>query len=45
MFWYSVKNSSKTAVNVYYETSNKTMATTYEDADLEIDLLPRRTGI
>lgn len=40
MFWYSVKNSSKTTVNVYYETSNKTMATTYEDADLEMIFFP-----
>ncbi|MCI5528419.1 MAG: hypothetical protein PUI40_10605 [Oscillospiraceae bacterium] len=40
MFWYSVKNSSKTTVNVYYETSNQTMATTYEDADLEMIFFP-----
>ena len=40
MFWYSVKNSSKTTVNVYYETSNQTMATTYEDAELEMIFFP-----
>lgn len=36
MFWYSVRNSSSSTVNVYYETSNQTMSTTYEDADLEM---------
>ncbi len=36
IFWYTVKNSSKTTVNVYFERSNKTMSTTYEDADLEM---------
>ena len=33
--WYSVKNVAKTTVNVYFdETVSKTLATTYEDADL-----------
>ena len=36
MFWYSVKNTATTTVNVYFETSNKTLSTTYEDADLEM---------
>ena len=35
-FWYSVKNSSKTTVNIYFHTDNKTLSTTYEDADLEM---------
>lgn len=36
MFWYSVKNSAKTTVNVYFHEDNKKMSTTYEDADLEM---------
>ncbi len=36
IFWYTVKNSSKLTVNVYYHRDNKTMAQTYEDADLEM---------
>ena len=33
--WYSVKNVAKSSVNVIFEESvNKTLATTYEDADL-----------
>lgn len=35
-FWYSVKNSAKTTVNVYFHTDNKAISTTYEDADLEM---------
>ena len=36
MFWYSVKNSAKTTVNVYFHEDNKKMSTTYGDADLEM---------
>lgn len=36
MFWYSVKNTATTTVNIYFETSNKTLSTTYEDANLEM---------
>lgn len=36
IFWYTVKNSSKLTVNVYYHRDNKKMAQTYEDADLEM---------
>ncbi|MDD3192781.1 MAG: hypothetical protein PHE47_02870 [Oscillospiraceae bacterium] len=36
MFWYAVKNSSKTTANVYFETANKSISTTYEDADLDM---------
>lgn len=36
MFWYSVKNSAETTVNVYFHEDNKKMSTTYEDADLEM---------
>lgn len=36
MFWYSVKNSAETTVNVYFHEDNKKMSTTYEGADLEM---------
>ena len=36
IFWYTVKNSSDLTVNVYFHRDNKTMAQTYEDADLEM---------